>query len=324
MPQERNPAIPIDAYRDPVLAYAAEGGEPVVAATNAAFDAEFDGAAAGSPVDAVFARFGVVESPDGDDPTTRLVPGESAVVYLDGFGEHGPYLARVVPGAGDEDDAEGTGFLVFTPLGDALGVAETAGVGQVASALGHDLRNPLDVAKANLRAARETGEPEHFDAVADAHDRMGTIIRDVLTLARGREAVTPSEGTSIGRAVDDAWQSVDTERATLETADGLPTATADADRIRRLFENLFRNAVEHTDESVTVRVGALADGFYVADDGAGVPPDERDAVFDPGYSTNEAGTGLGLAIVDRIVAAHGWELRLRGSDDGGARFEVRF
>jgi signal transduction histidine kinase len=122
----------------------------------------------------------------------------------------------------------------------------------------------------------------------------------------------------------DAWQSVETDRAALEVLDALPTVTADGDRLRRVFENLFRNAVEHAGEAVTVRVGALDDGFYVADDGPGVPPDERAAVFDPGHSTGDGGTGLGLAIVERVVAAHGWDLRLRSARGGGARFEVRF
>jgi signal transduction histidine kinase len=75
---------------------------------------------------------------------------------------------------------------------------------------------------------------------------------------------------------------------------------------------------------VTVSAGALDDGFYIADDGPGIPPTEQNKVFEPGYSTQGDGTGLGLAIVDRIVAAHGWELTLTTASNGGVRFEVRF
>jgi signal transduction histidine kinase len=217
--------------------------------------------------------------------------------------------------------------------------------------ISHDLRNPLDVAEAHLQAARETGDPEHFESVADAHDRMEQIIRDVLTITREDSVVEPSERVPIETAVTDAWRSVDTERAALELSDPLPTTTADPDRVRRLFENLFRNSVEHgsTDSrtqssdsvehgsesdgqssergeegEVTITVGALADGFYVADDGPGIPAEERDLVFEPGYSTGDGGTGLGLAIVERIVAAHGWEMTLTAADRGGVRFEIRF
>jgi PAS domain S-box-containing protein len=83
------------------------------------------------------------------------------------------------------------------------------------------------------------------------------------------------------------------------------------------------DAVEHGSGSVTVIVGDLDDGFYVEDDGPGVPAEERERVFDSGYSTSENGTGFGLAIVERIVEAHGWTIDLAESDDGGARFEIR-
>ena len=78
-----------------------------------------------------------------------------------------------------------------------------------------------------------------------------------------------------------------------------------------------------TDTSdVTVTVGTLADGFYVEDDGPGIPPDRHNRVFDSGYTSAEDGTGLGLNIVKRIVDAHGWEIAVTEGCDGGARFEI--
>jgi len=73
-------------------------------------------------------------------------------------------------------------------------------------------------------------------------------------------------------------------------------------------------------DPVTVTVGHLEDGFYVADDGVGVPPDDRAAVFESGYSSGD-GTGLGLSIVRQVATEHGWDVSLVGSDAGGARFE---
>jgi signal transduction histidine kinase len=75
---------------------------------------------------------------------------------------------------------------------------------------------------------------------------------------------------------------------------------------------------------VTVTVGELEDGngFYIADDGEGIPESEREEVFETGYSTSEHGTGFGLSIVEEIVTAHGWSIDVTESDDGGARFEV--
>jgi signal transduction histidine kinase len=106
--------------------------------------------------------------------------------------------------------------------------------------------------------------------------------------------------------------------------DGDLTFEANPDRVRRLFENLFRNAIDHGSTDVTVTVGKLSDqpGFYVADDGPGIPPAERSDAFEAGYTTSEAGTGFGLAIVAEIVAAHRWDIHVTESEDGGARFEI--
>jgi two-component system OmpR family sensor kinase len=81
------------------------------------------------------------------------------------------------------------------------------------------------------------------------------------------------------------------------------------------------DAATHGGEDVTVRVGPLAGGFFVGDDGRGVPRAERDAVFEQGYTTTDGGTGFGLAIVREIAEAHGWSVDLVESAEGGARFE---
>jgi|AntDeeMetagen134_2_1112570.scaffolds.fasta_scaffold00705_4 PAS domain S-box-containing protein len=82
--------------------------------------------------------------------------------------------------------------------------------------------------------------------------------------------------------------------------------------------------VDHGGNDVTVTIGTLDDeaGFFVADDGPGVPREERSDVFEYGYSSAENGTGLGLAIVNNIVEAHGWSIMVAETDSGGARFEI--
>jgi signal transduction histidine kinase len=83
------------------------------------------------------------------------------------------------------------------------------------------------------------------------------------------------------------------------------------------------NAVDHGGS--TVELGELedGDGFYVADDGPGIPDDKRERVFEMGYSTATEGTGFGLAIVADIAHRHGWTIRAAESDGGGARIEIR-
>jgi len=80
--------------------------------------------------------------------------------------------------------------------------------------------------------------------------------------------------------------------------------------------------VEHGRADVTVTVGRLDDGFYIEDDGPGTPSDERDAVFEAGYSRSTDGTGFGLSIVKQIINAHDWQIRIADGTSGGARFEI--
>ncbi|MFC6765514.1 histidine kinase N-terminal 7TM domain-containing protein [Natrinema soli] len=211
---------------------------------------------------------------------------------------------------------------------------------QFANIVSHDLRNPLNVADGYLNLAREADDPvQYFDEIERSHDRMETIIEDVLALAREGSAVTDPEPVALADLAERAWESVDTGDATLSVTFDM-TILADAKRVTRLFENLFRNSVEHgtpdgTDDgadpirsSLEVEVGTIAVddgggsiGFYVADDGRGLL-DEED-VFEDGYTTNPAGTGFGLSIVDGIATAHGWTVTAVESERGGARFEFR-
>ncbi|MFB6218979.1 MAG: PAS domain-containing sensor histidine kinase [Halobacteriaceae archaeon] len=193
---------------------------------------------------------------------------------------------------------------------------------EFASVVSHDLRNPLNVADGNLELAREQCDAEELEAVEDALDRMAAIIDDVLTLAREGETVAEVAEVSLAAVARDAWESVETDGATLTVEDNR-SVRADADRLQRALENLFRNAVEHAGPAVEVTVGATPRGFYVADDGPGIPAEEREDVFDHGYSTAADGTGFGLAIVREIAAAHGWTVSVGESESGGARFEFR-
>ncbi|MFB6220594.1 MAG: GAF domain-containing protein [Halolamina sp.] len=187
---------------------------------------------------------------------------------------------------------------------------------QFASAVSHDLRNPLNVAQGRVSIALETGEISHLNDARDALERMNTIIDDVLALARGEPTVEPVP-VDIESVVRTAWSMVDTGDASL-VVDVTGQRLADPGRLQRLLENLFRNSIEHGNAG-TVRIEKLADGIAVIDDGTGFT--DADAAFESGQSTGN-GTGLGLAIVRRIADAHGWTV---GAENGetGARIELR-
>jgi signal transduction histidine kinase len=249
---------------------------------------------------------------------------------------------------------------------------------EFASVVSHDLRNPLNVAEGNLELAQMAVDDDHLDKVADALDRMDELIDDLLTLARYGRTVSDVEPVGIRSVAKNAWATTDTEDARLQF-DGDPgTVRADESRLTQVFENLFRNSVEHgatssrpraddsvehdstssrpraddsvehdstsnrpkagdrepirpdtadfvrgggADAGVTITVGRTESGFYVEDDGPGVPESERERVFETGYSTAADGTGLGLNVVRTVAEAHGWRVTVTEGAAGGARFE---
>jgi signal transduction histidine kinase len=194
---------------------------------------------------------------------------------------------------------------------------------EFADVVSHDLRSPLTVASGRLDLLREDCDGPHLDEIEAAHDRMYSIIEDTLTLARAGQVVGETAAVELSDVATRCWEAVETDDATLRTG-STATIEADEDRLRHVFENLFRNAVEHGGEEPTrVRVGSFGrNGFYVEDDGSGIPESERSQVFESGYTTSSDGSGLGLDVVETIADAHGWEVAVTESESGGARFEI--
>lgn len=233
-------------------------------------------------------------------------------------------------------------------------------LGEYGRMVAHDLRNPLTLLEAQLEQLRRHLDADPDTPLAsigpairsdvgeleEIAEYMRRLIDDLLSMAEQGRLVLEAEETSLESVSREAWREVGDRDAELVVEDG--RVEADPERLRGLLSNLFRNSVEHGstssrpqaddsvahgstngepvgDPSVTVRAGPLAfdDGFFVADDGPGIPEDERDRVLERGYTTAEEGTGFGLAIVSRIADAHEWNLVVTESEDGGARFEFR-
>jgi len=185
----------------------------------------------------------------------------------------------------------------------------------------HDLRNPLNVAQGRAELLGNDCDSEHLSPIVKSLDRMEEIITDTLTLAKEGQVVSDSEPIELVNIIGTCWKNVRTDEATIEIEDEV-TITGDRSRLQHVFENLFRNALEHGGADVTVRIGQIEDhGIYVEDTGPGIPEDAREMVFDPGYTSANGGTGFGLTIVKRISEAHGWQVAVVDGTDDGARFE---
>ncbi|GAA5058099.1 PAS domain-containing protein [Haladaptatus pallidirubidus] len=195
-----------------------------------------------------------------------------------------------------------------------------------ASMLAHELRNPLSIAQGYLGWAWEEQSESAYEEVERAHDRMEEMIDMLLFMARGSAPVANRETVALFDAAAAAWDAIDGETTDEVTVEIVTDRVVQAEptRIKQLLENLFRNAIEHGD-AVTIHVGDIADdsacGFYVADDGQGVPESKRETVFEAGYTTQQDGIGLGLTFIAQIAEGYGWTYTVAESEEGGARFE---
>ena len=317
------------SHPDPVIRY--NGGETAtVTAVNPAFVQRFAVDAddlVDEPVEAALAAVGIgADLPegrsdsDGDDTDEAPTDLPAEIALVAAAGRH--YALRQV---GTDDG----GYLLLTDVSAPVEhrralEAENDRLEGFARTVSHDLRNPLEVAQSRLMAARETGDEIHFEKTELAHRRIKELVEDVLTLAKSGRAISGTDPVDLAAVATDAWATVDAPAATLDVDGELETVAADRERLRTLFENLFRNSVTHAGADVSISVESTDTGFVVADDGPGIPADKREAVFEAGVSSGDGTTGLGLSIVSDIAAAHGWELSLADSPDGGAQFEVDY
>lgn len=185
----------------------------------------------------------------------------------------------------------------------------------------HDLRNPLQVIDSRIELARQTGDLSHLDDASEATQRMEALLDNLLDLAREGRVLDETHAVDLAECARRAWGSIEAPDAALAVETNR-VVVADESRLRQVFENLFRNAIEHGGDDVAITVADTDEGFAVDDDGPGVPADERDTVFNLGTTDSADGTGFGLAIVQRVIEAHGWSIAVTESADGGARFEV--
>ena len=147
---------------------------------------------------------------------------------------------------------------------------------------------------------------------------MDALIDDLLTLAQAGDVIDETQSIALSTLVERSIHDEAEQAVSIEVVRDR-TIRADTARLQQLFENLVQNAIDHGGRTVTV--GTIEGGFFVEDDGPGIPIEERDQIFEHGFTTSSSGTGFGLAIVEEISDAHGWTIDVTDGESGGARFE---
>lgn len=326
-----------NSIQDAVVELEIIDGEPIVRSVNPGFEDVFGYAPADirgeSLNDFIVPDEYEDEAADLDSRTSDGKYNDAVLTRATADGER-EFLYRGVP---YEQGGSRYAFAIYSDITDqkqreAELERKNQQLDEFASILTHDLRNPINIAEGYLDQLDEPDNQECIELIEQAHDRMKEIIDDTLTLTKEAQAVEEVEAVSITELAESGWELVETNGSELRVVDEFDLV-CDSDRLSRLVENLFRNAIDHNEEPVTVRVGthdtmatatrtggAEKTAFYIADDGRGIPKSQRDQVFELGETSSREGTGLGLPIVERIADAHSWDVQVAESVSGGAKF----
>jgi signal transduction histidine kinase len=240
-------------------------------------------------------------------------------------------LTRRIPVSGDAEVAElaGTFNEMLDRLESAFGTQR-----RFLDDAGHELRTPITIVRGHLELLGDdpAEREETMALVMDELDRMSRLVDDVLLLAKvERPDFLSLETVEVGALTREihAKASALAPRDWVEPAVGHGVIVADRQRLTQAVIQLAQNAVQHTGDGQAIAISSWVDGgaagFSVRDHGPGVPPAERERIFDRfarGSGVPREGAGLGLAIVRAIAEAHGGRVALESPPGGGAMFVI--
>lgn len=232
-----------------------------------------------------------------------------------------------------------TAFFLLRLLGEreALAAARArqerlASLGEMSAVLAHEIRNPLTSLKGHAQLLEELAPPEgrlgkKAGRIATEVVRLEALVNDLLDFVRAG-SVDPCEAAPVGLLREAVDMVPGKERVELSVGEAPGKWKLDPVRVRQVLVNLVQNACQADPEEGPVRVLlAERDGeliVEVRDQGPGVPPEDREKVFEPFVTGRTKGTGLGLAVARRLVELHGGSLVAEEAPEGGALFRARF
>lgn len=218
---------------------------------------------------------------------------------------------------------------------------KSAVVGRLASAIAHEIRNPLNYINLSLDHLRnkfkpeDKGKKENFEKLTSQLkvevDRINQQISDFLRYSR--PVKLDLQPTNIRNVIEDSLRIVEPQAAETDVKisvierEIVPNVLGDAEVLRSVFNNLFINATQSMEKdggNLNIVLSSNSDSvkIEVKDTGNGIPNGNLQKIFQPYFSTKETGTGLGLAIVKRIVDDHNGAIEVESEENVGTTFTV--
>ncbi len=258
----------------------------------------------------------------------------------------------------DRAGADGGHVVIFQDVTEVVRMEQElrrserlAGIGELAAAIAHEIRNPLAAISGSVQILRSGGKaarPEEgerlMSIVLREIERLDGLITDFLAYAR---PASPKQdvvdlGALLGELLEMNEAAVGSEVSVELELDPECRVWADEAQLRQVFWNLLRNASESMGGPGSVVIGASRvpsqDGrpddrnapeespesveIHVSDNGPGIPPEVMERMFDPFFTTKKSGTGLGLPTVHRIIEAQGGVLAVESEPGQGASFRI--
>jgi signal transduction histidine kinase len=204
-----------------------------------------------------------------------------------------------------------------------------------AAGLAHETRNPLNIIRGMAQMlSKPTGAlpadiREKSLAIVNETDKVTAQLNEFINYSRPRE-VRRSKialGSALNEVVRTLTHDIEEKQLRVETGGEAIAIEADEQLLRQVLFNLLLNAIQAVEWNGQIQISArrLNAGeaaLEIRDNGPGVPPDRRQEIFKPYFTTHQKGTGLGLAVVQQIVLAHGWEIECLANEPKGALFRI--
>lgn len=203
-----------------------------------------------------------------------------------------------------------------------------------AAGLAHETKNPLNIIRGLAQMIHKQPDAseeirQRSRSIVDEADRVAGQLNEFINFSRPREVRRTSVplNSAVAEVVRALGHDLEDKTIKMTVAENLPVIEADEQLLRQALFNLLLNATQAVERGGEIHVSASRSGateatLEIRDNGPGVPPENRQDIFKPYFTTTQKGTGLGLAVVHQIILAHGWEIACAANEPRGAVFRI--